>query len=173
MSAGRPAPFVVVIGPPGAGKSTVVRGIAEHLGRRVVDTDTVVEGREGRTIPDLFVEAGEEYFRAAEARAVLECLAEEGTVVALGGGAPMTAAVADALAGHRVLFLDVGIADAARRVGFDRSRPLLAVNPRQTWLRIMDERRPTYERLARWRVDTAGRDVEAVVAEALEHLEEQ
>ena len=173
MSAGGPAPFVVVIGPPGVGKSTVAREIAQRLGRRLVDTDALVEEREGRAIADVFVEAGEEYFRASEERAVIDSLTEDGVVLALGGGAPMTAAVGGALEGHRVLFLDVGIADAAKRIGFDRSRPLLSVNPRQAWIRTMDERRPTYERLARWRVDTAGRDVEAVVAEALEHLEEQ
>lgn len=166
------APFVVVIGPPGVGKSTVASGLAERLGRRLVDTDSLVEEREGRAIADLFIEDGEAYFRAAEERAVLDALGEEGAILALGGGAPMTPAVGAALEGHRVLFLDVGIADAARRIGFDRSRPLLSVNPRQAWIRTMDERRPTYERLARWRVDTAGRDVDAVVDEALDRLEE-
>ena len=63
-----------------------------------------------------------------------------------------------ALAGHTVVFLDVGIADAARRIGFDASRPLLMVNPRASWTKMMNERRPTYERLATHRVDTAGRN---------------
>lgn len=165
------APFVVVIGPPGVGKSTVAVGIAERTGRRVVDTDSLVEEREGRSVPDLFVEAGEEYFREAEERAVIDSLAQDGIVLSLGGGAPMRAAVAEALAGHRVLFLDVGVADAAKRLGFNRSRPLLAVNPRQSWIRTTEERRPTYESLARWRVDTAGRDAESVVDEAVTLLE--
>lgn len=165
------APFVVVIGPPGVGKSTVAVGIAERTGRRVVDTDSLVEEREGRSVPDLFVEVGEEYFRRAEERAVIDSLAQDGIVLSLGGGAPMTAAVAEALAGHRVLFLDVGIADAAKRLGFNRSRPLMAVNPRQSWIATMEERRPTYEGLARWRVDTAGRDAESVVAEAVTLLQ--
>lgn len=166
-----PGPYVVVIGPPGVGKSTVAAGIAERTGRRVVDTDRLVEEREGRSVPDLFIEVGEEYFRAAEQRAVIDSLAQEGIVLALGGGAPMTPAVAEALAGHRVLFLDVGIADAAKRIGFDRSRPLLAVNPRQSWIRTTEARRPTYEGLASWRVDTAGRDAESVVTESLTLLE--
>lgn len=172
MSPAGPAPFVVVIGPPGVGKSTIARGLAERLGRRLVDTDALVEQREGRPIADLFVEDGEDYFRAAEQQAVLDSLAEDGSVLALGGGAPMTAAIGEALVGHRVLFLDVGIADAAKRIGFDRSRPLLSVNPRQAWIRTMDKRRPTYEGLARWRVDTAGRGVETVLAEVLDRLEE-
>lgn len=171
MSATVPGPFVVVIGPPGVGKSTVAAGIAERTGRQVVDTDRLVEEREGRSVPDLFIESGEEYFREAEQRAVIDSLAQEGIVLALGGGAPMTPAVAEALAGHRVLFLDVGIADAAKRIGFDRARPLLAVNPRQSWIRTTQARRPTYEGLARWRVDTSGHDVESVVAEAVTRLE--
>ena len=66
--------------------------------------------------------------------------------------------------GAKVVMLDVGIADAAKRIGFDKSRPLLSVNPRQSWIKTMEARRPTYESLADHRVDTAGRDVEAVVA---------
>lgn len=166
---------VVVIGPPGVGKSTVAAALAERLGATLVDTDALVEERAGREISDIFVEDGEAAFRELERAAVLDALggyAPEGGVVALGGGAPMTPAVADALEHQDVLFLDVGIADAARRIGLNQSRPLLAVNPRATWIRTMEERRPTYERLATWRVDTTGRDVDTVVAEALELLGE-
>lgn len=166
------APFVVVIGPPGVGKSTVARSLAHGLGRPLVDTDALVEEREGASISDLFVIKGEDYFRAAEERAVLDSLTEDGIVLALGGGAPMIPSVGDALAGHRVLFLDVGIADAARRIGFDKSRPLLSVNPRSSWIKTMEARRPTYERLATHRVDTAGVDVHTVVARAMDLLEE-
>lgn len=166
------APFVVVIGPPGVGKSTVAAQLAERLGRRYVDSDALVEEREGRSISDLFVDEGEDYFRAAERRTVLDALTEDGTVLALGGGAPMIPALTEALRAHRVLFLDVGIADAAKRIGFDKSRPLLSVNPRQSWIKTMEARRPTYEALATHRVDTAGRDVETVVAQALTVLEE-
>ena len=84
----------------------------------------------------------------------------------------MIPTLTEALRAHRVLFLDVGIADAAKRIGFDKSRPLLSVNPRQSWIKTMEARRPTYEALATHRVDTAGRDVETVVAQALTVLEE-
>lgn len=168
--AGRPR--VVVIGPPGVGKSTLARTLGERLGLPVRDTDGDVEAAAGRSISDIFVEDGESTFRELERDAVLAALRTEGTVVALGGGAPMTPAVADALVGHDVVFLDVGIADAARRIGLNQARPLLAVNPRATWVRTMEQRRPTYERLATWRVDTAGRDADDVLDEVLQLLAE-
>ena len=83
---------------------------------------------------------------------------------------PMTAA---ALIGHTVVFLEVGIADAAKRVGFDRSRPLLALNPRAQWTRMMEVRRPTYERLATFTVQTAGRTTQDIAAEIAQRLDDQ
>lgn len=179
MSAAGTRPRLVVIGPPGVGKSTVAAGVARRLGLAVVDTDALVEHRAGQSISDIFVDDGEAAFRALERQAVLDALTEadpegiSGRVVALGGGAPMTPDVADALEGHDVVFLDVGIADAARRIGLNQSRPLLAVNPRASWIKTMEERRPTYERLATWRVDTADRGVDEVVAEVLDLLGEK
>lgn len=159
------APRVVLVGPPGSGKSTVAAALATLLGERVHDTDAAVEAREGRTISDIFVEDGEPAFRALERAEVARALAEEQGVVALGGGAPMDPGTQELLAEHVVVFLDVGIADAAKRIGLDRSRPLLAVNPRASWVRLMNERRPTYERLARHVVDTAGRSAHDVAEE--------
>ena len=74
------------------------------------------------------------------------------------------------MASGSVVLLDVGIADAARRVGFDRSRPLLAVNPRARWIELMAARRPTYERLATRVVDTAGRTPAQVASAVLEAI---
>ena len=161
------APFVVVIGPPGVGKSTVAAELAARLGRTLVDTDALVEERAGAAIADIFLDRGEAAFREMESAAVLDGLRQEGIVLALGGGAPMTPAVGEALEGHRVLLLDVGIADAARRIGLNVSRPLLGVNPRRSWIATMRERRPTYERLASWQVDTSGRDVPEVLEAVL------
>jgi shikimate kinase len=166
--------LVVLIGPPGAGKSTVGRIVADRLGVAFVDTDALVEERSGSSISDLFVVHGEPHFRALEAAAVAGAITAADAVVALGGGAPMTPATDEALAAlgerARIVFLDVGIADAAGRVGFDTSRPLLAVNPRSTWVRLMAQRRPTYERLADLVVDTAGRSPEAVAADLVAEL---
>lgn len=165
-------PLAVLIGPPGAGKSTIGALLAEHWGSDFRDTDQLVEQAEGRSIADIFVDDGEAAFRAMERSTVLEALASDGGVLALGGGAVLDTAVQEALAGHRVVFLDVGIADAATRIGFAGSRPLLAVNPRASWTRLMQVRRPTYEALSSLRVDTAGRQPAEVVAEVLAGLGE-
>ena len=163
-------PRVVLIGPPGSGKTTVASALAQRLGLPVHDTDAAVEAQAGTSIADLFVVHGEAHFRDLEAGAVDRALRTQAGVVALGGGAPMTPSVEAALAGHRVVFLDVGIADAAGRVGFDRSRPLLAVNPRASWVAMMKVRRPVYERVATWRVDTAGRTPEEIAEEIADRM---
>jgi len=135
------------------------------------DTDTAVEAIAGQSISDIFVDHGEARFRELERDEVARSLVQEAGVVALGGGAPLDPRTQAALAGHTVVFLDVGISDAARRIGFDASRPLLMVNPRASWTKMMNERRPTYERLATVRVDTAGRKPAAVVEEIMSFLE--
>ncbi|WP_091789415.1 shikimate kinase [Pedococcus dokdonensis] len=167
---GTARPRVVLIGPPGVGKSTIGRRLGRALDLPAHDTDRAIEQSAGQSIPDLFVDHGEAHFRELERAEVLRSLADEVGVVSLGGGAPMDPEVQAALTGHTVVFLDVGIADAARRIGFDASRPLLMVNPRASWTKMMNERRPTYQRLATVRVDTAGRKPAAVVDEILAFL---
>jgi shikimate kinase len=149
----------------GVGKSTVGRLVADLLAVPFLDVDDVIVEREGRPISDIFVDEGEPYFRALERVETVRLLEVHDGVLALGGGAPMQEEVATALAGRPVVFLDVGIADAARRIGFDTSRPLLSVNPRASWIAMMNARRQTYESLAHWRVDTAGREADEVAAE--------
>jgi len=158
-------PRVVLVGPPGSGKSTVGAALAELLGLPLHDTDAAIEAAAGRTISDIFIEDGEPAFRALERAEVARAVAEDDGVLALGGGAPVDPPTEELLVGQTVVFLDVGIADASKRVGFDRSRPLLAVNPRASWVRLMNERRPVYERVATFRVDTAGRTPQDIAAE--------
>lgn len=161
-------PRAVVIGPPGAGKSTIGRRLARALDVPWHDTDTAIEQQAGQSIPDVFVDHGEAHFRELERAEVARALAECDGVVSLGGGAPMDPVTQELLAGHVVVFLDVAIADAARRIGFDGgNRPLLMVNPRATWTKMMNERRPVYQRVATHRVDTAGRKPAAIVDEIL------
>jgi shikimate kinase len=156
---------VVLVGPPGSGKSTVGAALAELLGLPLHDTDAAIEAGQGRTISDIFIEDGEPAFRALERAEVARAVAEDDGVLALGGGAPVDPSTEALLVGQTVVFLDVGIADASKRVGFDQSRPLLAVNPRASWVRLMNERRPVYERVATFRVDTAGRTPQDIAAE--------
>ncbi|MEO8851357.1 MAG: shikimate kinase [Allobranchiibius sp.] len=162
--------IAVLIGPPGAGKTTVGRLLAHRLGVPFTDTDQMVEQQAGMSISDIFIQQGEPAFRTLEAEAVSHGLQAEG-VLALGGGAAMHPLTADLLRDAPVVFLDVRIKDAAGRVGFDGSRPLLAINPRATWTMMMDARRPTYEALATWRVDTAGISARAVVDQVAALLE--
>jgi shikimate kinase len=166
-------PCVVLIGPPGSGKTTVGRALAELLGVELRDTDHAIEVQQGQSISDIFMDQGEPRFRDLERAEVASSLVSHSGVLSLGGGAVMEPVTAAALSGHTVVFLDVGIADAAKRVGFDRSRPLMALNPRAQWIRMMDERRPTYERLATFSVQTAGRTPQDIAGEIVERMDNQ
>ena len=161
--AGRPV--AVIVGPPGSGKTVTGRALAELLNVPFHDTDEAIVRNVGRSIADLFVEDGEAAFRELERVEVTRALAEERGVVALGGGAPVQPGATELLTGHTVVFLDVGIADASKRIGFDQSRPLLAVNPRASWVAMMNVRRAVYEAVATVRADTAGRTPEQVAEE--------
>ena len=159
------APRVVLVGPPGSGKSTTAELLAARLGVAARDTDADVERETGTTIGDLFVDQGEEHFRALEKAAVGRALREHDGVLALGGGAVLDPDTQRAVDGLTVVFLDVSIKDAASRIGLNRDRPLLLGNPRAQWTRLMQARRAVYERLAKARVDTDGKTPEQVAAE--------
>ncbi len=156
------APVVVLVGPPGCGKSTAAGLVAARLGVSARDTDDDVERVAGEPISDIFVTRGEEAFRGLERSAVATALAEHDGVLALGGGSVLDEATRALLRGHRVVFLDVGIKDAASRIGLNRDRPLLLGNPRAQWIRLMEARRPLYEEVAVARVDTDGRSAQDV-----------
>jgi shikimate kinase len=156
------APRVVLVGPMGAGKTTVGRLLAERWGVPFRDTDDVVEQAEGRTVSDIFVDSGEEHFRALERAAVTRALGEHPGVLALGGGAVTSEETRATLAGHAVVFLRVGLTDAAARVGLGAARPLLLGNVRGTMKALLDERTPVYESVSTGSVDTDGRTPDEV-----------
>ncbi len=168
------SPRVVLVGAMGAGKSTVARILASGWGVEVRDTDADIERAEGRSVSDIFVESGEAYFRTCEAKAVADALATHAGVLSLGGGAVLDPATRKLLAGHRVVFLRVGLAAAVKRVGLGTSRPLLLGNVRSQLKALIDQRNPIYEAVAQVGVDTDGRsavDVAREVREIVEGLE--
>ena len=163
-------PVLVLVGPPASGKTTVGTAVAEILGVPFRDTDADVETVAGVTVADLFVQYGEPYFRDLEEQAVARAVADHEGVLALGGGAVTSAATRDLLVGHgrsggRVVWLDVDVASAAKRIGLSRDRPLLAVNPRAMLRSMLEDRAPLYGEVATVTVPTAGREPGEVIAE--------
>lgn len=152
------APVAILIGPPGAGKSTVGTLLADRLGVAFTDTDALVESVAGKPVSDIFIEDGEPAFRDLERDAVASALAAGDGVVAVGGGAVLDSMTQAGLAGHTVIYLETGFAEAARRVGFNQARPLLIGNPRATLKILLDQRLPVYRRLATMTVGTDGRE---------------
>lgn len=164
------SPRVVLVGPMGAGKTTVGRVLAQRWGVEVRDTDADVEAGAGKPVSDIFVEDGEARFRELEREAVATALATHDGVLSLGGGAVLDPATREALAGHRVVFLRVGLADAVRRVGLGTGRPLLLGNVRSRVRQLLEERTPIYEAVATLTVDTDGRTPEQVADDIEERL---
>lgn len=163
---------IALIGAPGSGKSTVGARLAERLGVGFVDVDAAIEARDGRLIREIFAEDGEPAFRALELDATLALLAAGG-VVSLGGGAPMTPAIAEALASPDIatVWLQVDARNAAQRIGLDEGRPLLAGGGiRGTLIKLLNQRSPVYAATARHHVDTSGRDPDEVVVDILDLL---
>ncbi len=141
---------IVLIGPPGAGKSSIGKALAKEISAAFIDSDSEIERIAGKKISDIFVEEGESAFRKIEVGVVTQILESFEGVIALGGGAPINIAIQEALTGvdYPVIFIDVSISQAANRIGFNKDRPLLLINPRQQWMNLMSERRPIYEKLA-------------------------
>ncbi|MEE6261851.1 shikimate kinase [Plantactinospora sonchi] len=164
------APVCVLVGAPGAGKTSTGLLVAKGLGVDFRDTDSDIEATAGKSIPEIFIDEGEAYFRTLERAAVAAALASFDGVLALGGGAVMAEESRAALAGHRVIHLSVELSDAVRRVGLGSGRPLLAINPRATLKHLLDLRRPVYDEVATWTVVTDGRTPEQVADEILAGL---
>ncbi len=164
------SPRVVLIGPMGAGKTTVAGLLGQSLGLAVRDTDQDIEATQGRSVSDIFVDSGEDEFRDLEAAAVATAVAEHDGILALGGGAVLRPATCELLAGLPVVFLRVGLADAVKRVDLGIGRPLLLGNVRARIKALLDERTPIYEAVATHVVDTDGRTPDEVCAQIQELL---
>lgn len=163
-------PRVVLVGPPGAGKTTIGERLATALGLPFRDTDADIVAVAGKPIPEIFIDDGEDAFRALERAAVAEALATFDGVLALGGGAVLAPSTRELLGGHTVVYLSVELTDAVARVGLGAGRPLLTLNPRATLKYLLDQRRPLYAEVATITVATDGRDPDDITAEILAAL---
>ena len=162
-------PRLVLIGPMGAGKTTVGRAIAKTLACEFADTDELIEADQGKSVSEIFVEDGEPHFRLVEESMVIDALISESGVLSLGGGSVMNEEVQKALksSSAKKVFLDISLAAVSPRVGFDNARPLLMVNPRQKWAELMNLRRPTYEALADMSINVSDRSVSDIASEII------
>lgn len=154
---------VVIVGAPGAGKSTVGRRLAKRWGVAFRDSDQIVETEAGKSVADIFVDEGEAAFRVREREVIARELDDLDGVLSLGGGAVLDPDTRARLVAAPCVWLRVGVTEAARRVGLNASRPLLLGNVRGTLISLLDARTPLYEEVATWTVDTDGRTVDEVV----------
>ena len=158
---------VILIGPPGSGKTSIGRQVAKITNSVFTDTDHEIETKVGKSITNIFLEDGESFFREREKEIVIQTINDKTGVISLGGGSVLDSEVQKILENLKdeVVYLEVTISNAAPRVGFNKDRPLLAGNPRAKWQELMEVRRPIYERLAGRKVSTDNRKPNEVAAE--------
>lgn len=167
-----PGPAAILIGPPGAGKTTIGRRLAKVLRVDFLDIDEEIERREGRTIPQIFAGDGEPVFRAIEERVVADVIATHGGVVSLGGGAVLSEVTRELLGRHQVVYLELTEEEGIRRT-VGTSRPLLkGDDPEAAYRALMARRTPIYRELATIRVSTVGRAPTSVVRQVQRRLKD-
>ena len=163
-----------LVGPMGAGKSTIGRQLARCLKLKFIDSDREIEIRTGVDIPLIFELEGESGFRKRERKVIDELTARPGTILATGGGAVMDKLNRQRLAsrGH-VIYLHTSIEQQLRRTAHDRNRPLLqTANPKRKLQELMELRDPLYREIADWVIETDGCRVRDVVQQIVQKIEQ-
>ena len=163
---------IILVGPMGAGKSTIGKNLASRLHYRFCDTDSVIEERTGADIPWIFDVEGEEGFRTRETVVLRDLLRDQSQVIATGGGIVLRSRNRDYLAkGGTVVYLTASLDQLVQRTAKDRKRPLLQVsNPRERLQQIIAERDPLYRAVADHIVITDGRGPRNVVQQIIDML---
>jgi len=151
----------------GSGKTTIGKLMANKLNVPFRDTDEVIVAQTGKSVSEIFLEEGEDAFRGLEKAVLRQELLSDDTVLALGGGAPISIDAQSALRAiaSPVIYFDISLATVAPRIGFNRDRPLLLSNPRGQWETLMQERRPIYEAIADKVIDVNGKSEDDIVNE--------
>lgn len=162
---------IVLVGVPGAGKTTVGKLLAKSLNQEFFDSDRVIEAQAGKSVSDIFTQDGEPVFRQLEHDVIAELLQKSGVVVALGGGALGNDGTRNLVKGSTAIWLVAGLAQAVDRVGMNRNRPLLLGNVRGQLAELMSAREPLYKEVATITVDTSKLTPAEVVSNILSELE--
>lgn len=164
-------PVAVLVGPPGAGKTTIGRKLARRLGVPFLDADHLIEDAEERTIPEIFAADGEQEFRRIEEQIIGERLESFGGVLSLGGGAVLSPVTRERLRGLRVVHLTIGVAEGVRR-SRGPGRPLLSGGDATAkYQALLTERAPLYREVAWTTVSTERRSSGKVVSDIVDRLE--
>ncbi len=161
-----------LVGPMGAGKSTLGRHLARQLGRVFYDSDKEIEARTGADIPWIFDCEGEAGFRQREAKVIADLTAIPGIVLATGGGSVLDENSRQYLheRGH-VVYLQTPVALQLSRTHRDRNRPLLQKeDPEAILQQLLDQRDPLYRQVAHQVVSTASNNMKKVAGEILAAL---
>jgi shikimate kinase len=167
-----PAPDrLFLVGPMGAGKTTIGRLLARDLKLQFLDADQDIERRTGADIPWIFDVEGEEGFRDREQQVIEELTKRPGIVLATGGGAVLRPVNRAALARGLVIYLRVTLDEQLRRTGRDRKRPLLNVDdPGKVLRELFAARDPLYREVADLVVDSDSSSPRAVAQRILSQL---
>lgn len=165
-------PNIVLIGVPGAGKTTVGTILAKKLGRVFIDTDQEIEKISGKTIAEIFIQDGEPSFRATEKKVIEDSIAKGNAVISLGGGALMNSDTRELVKAQISIWLQIGLAQAVDRIGMNRNRPLLLGNVRGQLADLMAAREPFYIECAQVAVDTNELNADQVADQIIAKLKQ-